>query len=280
MVFRLLRVFVKLIFSLPFLLLLLVGALVYERQFLREEKEDEKKIQEEVEKEIEEKKIETVIYEETPAHEGAEYFEKLEEIDGQWAYIAFPLEIEVESPPTLVIFSHGSNTRVSENLEAPFMKDMQDYGEFFTKNGYAFAASNQHGENWGNEDSIQDTIKVVKWVKDRYSVKEKVNMVAHSMGGLPTLHYTFRYPESVNKIALLAPTTYVWGQQSYDSLKKVQVKLWHGDKDVNIPWSVSKRFVDNGVKYGVNIDFVTLSGVDHWGVDTELKNEILEFFDE
>jgi pimeloyl-ACP methyl ester carboxylesterase len=283
--FRLISRLVKLLFSLPFLLLLLVGLLVLNTNVinLNPKQEKEEKVQEE-EKEDDnsDKEVEpaTIVYEEEPAYIGANYFQKFEVIADQWAYIAYPLEIDPENPPTLVVYSHGSNTNVINSTTDPFMKDLIMYGEFFTTAGYAFGASNQHGANYGSDESIKDMVNMIDWVSDRYKIQDKVNLMGFSMGGLPSLYYAFQYPDMVNKAALLAPVTYVWGKDKYDALKEIPVKIWHGSADVNVGWSASKGFVDRGATHGKEIELVTLNGKTHWDVDVEMKDEILDFYNE
>jgi predicted esterase len=283
--FRLISRLVRLIFSLPFLLLVLVGLLVINTNFIKPsqpEKDDETQQEEEPEDENTEKEVEpaTLVYEEEPAFEGADFFHKFEVVADQWAYIAYPLVIEVDTPPTLVVYSHGSNTNIINSVEDPFMKDMIMYGEFFTDAGYAFAASNQHGANYGSDESIQDMVNLIDWIEQRYKIQPKVDLLGFSMGGLPTLYYAFKYSETVNRIALLAPVTYVWGKDKYDALSEIPVKIWHGDADVNVGWSASKGFVDRGKTYGKTIELVTIEGGVHWDVDTEMKDDILDFYNE
>lgn len=274
---------VRLIFSLPFLLLVLVGLLVINSSIIKPSSKAEDQPQQEEEKpDNEQKEVEpaTLVYEEDPPYDGAKYFQKFELIADQWAYIAYPLEIDPKNPPILIVYSHGSNTIIVNSAIDPFMKDMIAYGEFFTEHGYAFAASNEHGANWGSDAAIVDMTNVVEWIREKYMIREKINLLAHSMGGLPTLYFAFKYPDLVNKIALLSPTTYIWGKDKYDALRDIPVTIWHGDADVNIGWSVSKGFVDRGAAYGKEIKLVTIEGGTHWDVDTELKEDILTFYNE
>jgi dipeptidyl aminopeptidase/acylaminoacyl peptidase len=276
---------VKLIFSLPFLLLILVTLLVLNSNILKRQEKvpnEDSKQEEEQKDDNEGKEVEpaTLIYEEDPAYSGAKFFQKFEYIADQWAYIAYPLEIDPANPPTLIVYSHGSNTNIVNSAEDAFMKDMIMYGELFTNAGYAFGASNQHGANYGSEESIRDMVNLIDWVSERYKIDEKVNLVGFSMGGLPTLYYAFQYPETVNKIALLAPVTCSCGKDKYDAVKEIPIKIWHGDKDVNVGWIASKSFVDRGKTYGKEIDLITIQNGTHWDVDTEMKNEILDFYNE
>lgn len=222
----------------------------------------------------------TVVYEETPAKEGAEYFEKFEVIEGQQAYFAMPLVIDPENPPILIVYSHGSNTRITTDLTDQFMQDMQMYGEFFTQNGYAFAASNQHGENWGNQASLDDTQFLINRIQMDYKIQKRVNLLGFSMGGLPTLFYAMNNNDSVNAIALLAPTTYAWAQDRFESLAGLSIKVWHGTADVNIGYWVSELFVSNASKYGLDIPLRSVDGATHFDLDTEYKDEILEFYNQ
>ncbi len=224
---------------------------------------------------IEEEGIEEEV---TPA--GPHYEELLPEIGGQQAYIVVPTKIDKKNPPTVILYSHGSNTQVTQNMEEPFMKDLQMYGVLFTQHNYIFAASNQHGVNWGNTASIQDTLNLKVWIEENYSVKDRVHLLGFSMGGLPTMNFATTYPEIIEKIALLAPTTKSsdWNQSRADTLKDMDLKLWHGNKDVNVPYSYSASFVKKMSGYGVYIEFVTLEDKGHFDIDTEYAEDILHFF--
>lgn len=160
------------------------------------------------------------------------------------------------------------------------MRDLQQYGIFFTPHNYIFSASNQHGVNWGNSASIQDTINLKHWVAQNYKIKPNVYLIGFSMGGLPTMNFATTYPEVVDRIALLAPTTKssAWNQGRADLLKSMNIKLWHGNKDVNVAYSYSLAFVKKLEGYGIYIDFITLEGKGHFDIDTEYMEDILEFF--
>lgn len=220
------------------------------------------------------------IQEEEILPQGPHFEELLPLIEEQQAYIVVPTNMNEKNPPTLVIYSHGSNTTVTQNIEEQFMKDLQEYGISLTLNNYIFSASNQHGVNWGNTASIQDTLNLQKWIEERYKIQPKIYLIGYSMGGLPTLNFATTYPENIDKIALLAPTTKSaeWNQERANKLKSMNIKLWHGNKDVNVPYSYSVSFVKKLEGYGVYIDFVTLDGKGHFDIDTEYMEDILEFF--
>jgi predicted peptidase len=218
--------------------------------------------------------------EEKPIEEGPQYEEILPIIEEQQAYICVPANINKNNPPALVIYSHGSNTSITDNMEDSFMKDMHSYGVLFAANNYIFSASNQHGVNWGNRASVQDMINLKKWIEERYSIQPKINLIGFSMGGLPTLNFATQYPDIVEKIALLAPSikSAEWNSTRAQKLKDIQIKLWHGNKDVNVPYSSSVSFVKKLQGYGITIDFVTVEDKGHFDIDTEYMQDILEFF--
>lgn len=233
--------------------------------------------------EIPEEKVEETkppIEEEEITSQAPTYEQLFPVIDGQQAYVVVPTNTNEKNPPTLILYSHGSNTTVTTNMEDQFMKDLQQYGIFFTPHNFIFSASNQHGVNWGNTASIQDTINLKNWVEENYTIQPKVHLIGFSMGGLPTMNFATTYPDIVEKIALLAPTTKSteWNQSRADKLKDMEIKLWHGNKDVNVPYSYSVSFVKKLEGYGIYIDFVTLEGKGHFDIDTEYMEDILEFF--
>ena len=230
--------------------------------------------------EQEEPIIEEDVEEEVPPPGPPE--EILQVIEGQQAYIVVPSVIDETNSPTLILYSHGSNTNVTENMEDPFMQDLKNYGLLFTQYNYIFAASNQHGVNWGSSASIQDTLNLKDWINSNYPIQEKVYLLGFSMGGLPTLNFTTTYPELISKIALLAPSTKTseWNQTRADKVKDIDIKIWHGNKDVNVPYSSVVYFVNSMEKWGKDIDFITLEGKTHFDIDTEYMEDILTFFNQ
>ena len=227
-------------------------------------------------KEVEEIEVEEEVY------DGPPYLEVYETIEGQPAYIAVPAPIDPENPPRIIVYSHGSNTEVTFDTNDEFMQDLHTYGVFFTENNYIFAASNQHGANWGNDESIQDNINLIAWIKERYDTQDKVNMIGYSMGGLPTMNFASDYPERVNKIALLAPTTNSneWNEERVAKIGDIDIKIWHGTADVNVGYSLSTTFVNTLESFGKEVELVTLEGKTHWDIHTEYMEDILEFFNQ
>lgn len=230
--------------------------------------EEENKQEEQIEQE-----------EETEEFSGPHYEEMYEDIGGEIAYIAVPTNIDKKKLPTIVVYSHGSNTRVTMDTEEEFMKDLQKYGEIYTEKNLIFAASNQHGENWGNQLSIQDTLNMIEWIKDKYETKEKIYMVGFSMGGLPSLNFATTHPELVSKIALLAPTTRAseWNSERVEKISEMKIQIWHGTADVNVGYSLSTTFVNKLQSLGREIPLITLEGKTHWDMEEEYMNDVLEF---
>jgi dipeptidyl aminopeptidase/acylaminoacyl peptidase len=208
------------------------------------------------------------------------YEEELIEIEGQWAYIAVPEPIDPNNLPRLVVYNHGSITEVEENLDDDFKNNLLEYVGVLTANNYIFAVSNAHGVNWGSLESIQDNYNMYEYIKENYGIKEKIYMIGFSMGGLPTMNFVTEYPDLVSKIALLAPTTRTseWDQERVNKIKDIDIKVWHGDADVNVGYTYTKNFVNKLESLGKDIELVTLENKTHWDLDTEYVDDIVEFF--
>lgn len=267
--------FMDIILFLIFLALIAIpGYLCYQIFFVNNKPEQQEEIKEET------TETEVIEEEEKVVPEGPHYEEKIFAISGQIAYIAVPTNIDENNPPRIVIYNHGSNTRVTENLDDQFMKDLQTYGEEYTRSNLIFAASNAHGENWGNAASIQDNLNMVEWIRNNYSTSRETFVIGFSMGGLPAMHYVAKYPEDISKVALLAPTTrsHEWNKSNIDVLDNIEVQIWHGTKDVNIGVTNSRSFVSNMAKLGKEITLIELEGKTHFDLDTEYRKEVLDFF--
>lgn len=223
---------------------------------------------------------EDVFIEEITPNEGNAYVEYLPVIEDQQAYVIAPKTTNAGVAPTLIIYSHGSNTNVTKDLTNDFMSGLQEYGKLFTQYNYIFAASNEHDVNWGNDASLRDIQNLISWVSTNYDIQPQVYLMGFSMGGLPTMNFATQNSEEVSKIALLAPTVRLseWNQQRADLIKDMNIKVWHGTADTNIPISNSIEFIDGMKDYNVDISFEKIPGKTHFDLDTEYMNEVLDFF--
>lgn len=232
------------------------------------------------EEEVEEEENTGEIQEEIEVEQGVHYKEYNPIIDDQQAYIVVPSDIDKSNPPTLVIYSHGSNTRVSKDFKDPFMMDLREYGLLFSQYNFVFAASNEHDASWGNSDVMNDINLLIDWVNREIGVDDDIYMMAFSMGGLSTMNYTTSSNESISKIALLAPTlrSSEWNEERVNKLEDIDIKLWHGTRDVNIPVTNSDKWIDMVSDYGIDVEYIKVSGKTHFDMDTEYMEEVLKFF--
>jgi fermentation-respiration switch protein FrsA (DUF1100 family) len=208
------------------------------------------------------------------------YTRELVEIDDQWTYILAPDPIDLEYPSRLVIYNHGSITFVEENMDEDFEQTLIKYGEALTPYNYIFAVSNAHGVNWGSLESVNDNYKMYEYIKDKYVIQDEVYIIGFSMGGLPAMNFATEYPELVSKIALLAPSTRTneWDQERVNTLKNIDIQIWHGTEDINVGYVYTQGFVNKLESLGKEINFITLEDKDHWDLDAEYIDQILEFF--
>ncbi|MGI5898087.1 MAG: alpha/beta fold hydrolase [Candidatus Dojkabacteria bacterium] len=229
---------------------------------------------------------------ETPQDKQEEMEEEVEEevivnsafttIDGQEVYIAKDLVQRDHVRYPIVIYSHGSTYTVSKNPNNPLTNDLDLYADIFVNGGYIFAASNQHGDNWGNSTAIEDTKKLIQYLEENYNTNGDIYLLGFSMGGLVTLNYAEKYPANIKKIALLAPTSYAnaWNSSRVAKIMDIPIKIWHGDKDVNVPYSMTANLVKKLQSLDKTVEVVTIPNVGHFDVDTEYTQDVLNFFNE
>jgi len=201
-------------------------------------------------------------------------------VDGQSVYIAFDENANDEDRYPIVIYSHGSTYTVSEDPSNPLTKDLDYYAEIFVENGYIFASSNQHGDNWGSAQAIEDTMKLIDYLDENYKSSDEIYLLGFSMGGLVTMNFAEKYPERIKKIALLAPTSYVstWNATRVERIKDIPIMIWHGNKDVNVPYSMTTGLIKKLSSFGKDVELITVEGVGHFDVDTEYTPAIVEFY--
>ncbi len=227
-------------------------------------------------------KEEILEFEKEPAHKQAEFFEGVVNIDNQPMYYAYPLKIVKNNPPKLIVYSHGQLQRIVKDLDDNYMLKMREYGNFFASRGYAFSASNQHDDNWGQSESLNDIKKSIIWFEENnYPLTEKKSMVGFSMGGKTAVNYAIDNPNEIAKIALLAPTPKTeLTKFDVEKLRDIPIKIWHGTEDVNIPFSTTEQYVQRFKNYDKKVNVKPVENAGHFDIETTLMEYLLEFFEE
>jgi len=186
------------------------------------------------------------------------------DVDGQMVVVYYPVGLREGAP--LILYSHGSNEHVTpEIIPAGFADALPRYGEYFAERGAFFAASEMYGENWGSSQSQIHLLELITYFKETYAVGD-VYMFGFSMGGLPALRTARRFPESIDKVALLAPTieTDDWTETTLAAIEAIPVYIWHGTADVNVPISFSRELTVTASNLGFsNITLEEIVGETH-----------------
>lgn len=228
-------------------------------------------------------KIETNQEENVPEPEIKQkttFVENVVVIDGQPMYYAYPSQIQQESPPKLIIYCHGQLQRITEDLEDKYMLKMREYGEFFALKGYIFSASNQHDDNWGGKESLNDIKNSIEWFQKNLTISKDTYIIGFSMGGRTAINYAVENPNNILAIALLAPTPRNNLQKTdVEKLRSISIKIWHGTQDINIPFSTTTEYVKTFNKYGKEIEVIPVENADHFDIETVFMQDILGFFE-
>jgi pimeloyl-ACP methyl ester carboxylesterase len=103
----------------------------------------------------------------------------------------------------LVIFTPGYAGSQDQILKSSDLFPLRDA---LAEAGYAIAASNAHGNNYGNPTSIDDMVQLVRDARSRLPGVTRIDVVGFSMGGLDALMLTseHRVP-NVQAVVLLSP---------------------------------------------------------------------------
>jgi predicted peptidase len=213
----------------------------------------------------------------------ATFREEIVRINGELAYIAYPLEFTEENPPTIVVYNHGQFEKIDETYveKNRLSSNLRTYAEELTKdNKYILAASNQHGDSWGDSASIKDNQDMINYITERNVTEDRVNLIGFSMGGYSALNFSKKYPDQVASIALLSPGTgyFDWTTNEYRQLIGIPIKIWHGEDDVNILISHSIDFVETAKEKGLSIGLVSIPEYTHYDTDENLQSEVTNFF--
>ena len=220
------------------------------------------------------------IYNENPV-QGKNFFEKFPLIENEQSYVAIPMRVDTNNPPSIVIYNHGDYETVLNTVSSNFMEKLRKYSEVFTSNNYILAASSIHDNENLNNNSIEDIKLLIEWIQSNYDSSAYIYLIGFSRGGYTTTNYIVEYPESIKGVALLAPATYYteWNQSRVNIIKNIPIQIWHGTNDTNIAVIHSENFINRLSKYDKEVILNKEEGKTHYDVDDEYINDILTFFE-
>ena len=220
------------------------------------------------------------IYNENPV-QGKNFFEKFPLIENEQSYVAVPMRVDTNNPPSIVIYNHGDYETVLNTVSSSFMEKLRKYSEVFTSNNYILAASSIHDNENLNNNSIEDIKLLIEWIQSNYDSSAYIYLIGFSRGGYTTTNYIVEYPESIKGVALLAPATYYteWNQSRVNIIKNIPIQIWHGTNDTNIAVIHSENFINRLSKYDKEVILNKEEGKTHYDVDDEYINDILTFFE-
>ena len=220
------------------------------------------------------------IYNENPV-QGKNFFEKFPLIENEQSYVAIPMRVDTNNPPSIVIYNHGDYETVLNTVSSSFMEKLRKYSEVFTSNNYILAASSIHDNENLNNNSIEDIKLLIEWIQSNYDSSAYIYLIGFSRGGYTTTNYIVEYPESIKGVALLAPATYYteWNQSRVNIIKDIPIQIWHGTNDTNIAVIHSENFINRLSKYDKEVILNKEEGKTHYDVDDEYINDILTFFE-
>jgi hypothetical protein len=104
--------------------------------------------------------------------------------DGRARGLALLAPHKITSACPLVIYHHGSNE--TERSIVNFVDGKSTIVPALQSAGYIVAASNAHGNNWGNQASLDDYANLYGFLEGQ-QISDKVLFLAQSMGGLSAL---------------------------------------------------------------------------------------------
>lgn len=108
----------------------------------------------------------------------------LPDANGQNMRITAPVGYDSRKPSPLVLYCHGSGESETAGSTGSYLRAVQNT---LTAAGFIFAASAQHGSNWGNDAALADVVNLYKYVRGRFPLNGQVVIMGASMGAMSAM---------------------------------------------------------------------------------------------
>ena len=201
-----------------------------------------------------------------------------------------PSKWDGKSRLPMVLVLHG-NTRDHDYY---FDRDDHILAKLAEKHGYLVATPMGYrpSAGWGSgtrgdqarvrqsELSEKDALHVLEFVTKEYGVDpERIYLFGHSAGGAGTWHLGQKYPEKWAGVAASAAPTRADGFP-FDRLKGMPILVLHGDKDDEVPVTMSRN-MDKAMKdRGQEHTYLEVAGATHGTIVGLVEPKVFEFFDQ
>ena len=178
--------------------------------------------------------------------------------------VYLPQDYDPNEKYPLLLYLHGSETDETEFKEA---------GDLIPE-GFIGLAPFGRGETNGFaiDHAQEDVAEAIAAVKEDYAIDDsKIILAGFSMGGYGVYRTFFETPQKYKALAVFAgipylvtikypdgqPTPNFLDEDKVAVFKNVPMFIYHGEKDLNAPFPLTKELVEKLKKAGAKVEFVT-----------------------
>jgi hypothetical protein len=147
---------------------------------------------------------------------------------------AYKLEVP-QKYDKLLIYTHGAGENI-QKIQADTQK--RAIFEVLKTEGYIIAYSDAHGNNWGNQASLDDYNQLYRYIASKYRFKS-VTMLSQSMGGIDGLELVSERTIPVQCWAGIYPATNLAGIYDQNLIKQIAAAYANKDSEKYNPINLS-----------------------------------------
>lgn len=141
---------------------------------------------------------------------------------GQTVRVALPPSYDARVPAPVVIYCHGNGQSAQSIVGAAAPLAVQ---KSLLDAGFIVAAHDQHGNNWGSDQAVDDLVATYRYIRDKYALGPVV-LLGESMGGLSSQRAIIDRRIPVVGWAGLYPVCDL--RWMYDNLDAAAIRTAHG----------------------------------------------------
>jgi predicted peptidase len=205
--------------------------------------------------------------------------ELFETINNTLTYFCYDSTLTLDSSVVLVIYCHGAEERIQKTQKGYVMQRVYQLGHAFAKEDFLFAAGNFTLDPISNTRAITQIEELRKWCQLEFGIYPKIQIIGYSLGGYAVMLYSKKYPKHVSLITTVAGTliNHVWFKypNSITSIKNIPIRMFHGDKDVNVEYKNSVEFLNFFNKRGFNIKLNTYPDAHHSNIHDRALTDLV-----